>query len=164
MLLCFAASHLLISFLFFFFSGYRIFGLLLRSPMLCSDCQKVFSEQGKPFINYHGDDKWGEGSMLGGIMHKNFTSLEEAAKQRCQICEPLWKRIMAKRPPSYKEPEGGMGTWTILSFEHSTSVFSPSVLQIRHRRFGGGPHVFPEEEAQLVLWPLNGGSFCCCVQ
>jgi hypothetical protein len=94
--------------------------------------------------------------MLGGTIHKNFASLAEAAKERCQICEPLWKRIMAKRHADYKEPEGAMGIWTILSFEHSTSIFSPGVLQIRHRRFGAGPHVFPEEETQLVLWPLNG--------
>jgi hypothetical protein len=127
-----------------------------RLAMLCSDCEKVFSVDGNPFINYHEDKRWG--SSLGGTMHKNFTSLAEAAKERCQICEPLWKRIMAKRPADYTEPENGMGTLTILSFEHSTSVFSPGVLQIRHRRFGGGPHVFPEEEAQLVLLPLIGES------
>lgn len=94
--------------------------------------------------------------MLGGTIHKNFASLTEAAKEHCQICEPLWKRIMGKRPADYEEPEGTMGMPTILSFEHSTSRFSSGVLQIRHRKFGGGPHVFPDEEAQLVLWPLNG--------
>ena len=94
--------------------------------------------------------------MLGGSIHKTMDSLEEAANQHCQICEPLWKRILAKRPADYKKPEGGFEMPTILSFEHSTSMFSHGVLQIRHRRMGGGPHAFPDQEAQLVLWPLEG--------
>ena len=96
--------------------------------MLCADCRKIFSEEGKPFINYHADSIFEEGTALGGTIHKTITSLEEAANQRCQICEPLWKRILAKRPANYKKPEGVMDMPTILSFEHSTSVFSPGVL------------------------------------